>query len=259
MGRENRDKASDTVRARANNEPRRRGTAPGAVNQGEVSGDGGAAAPRATRRAERRPEMIRQRREERRTAYERQRRQWLYTRLGFAALALLVLAGIGYGIYRYVEDQNLNRVPEGTLAFEYSGSDHTASLEETVEYDEMPPVGGRHAASPFWQDCGYYAEPIRNESGVHSLEHGAVWITYDPDLPADDIAILREKANEQTFMLVSPLSDLPSPVVASAWNRQIQLDDANDERLDQFIRRFRLADTAPERGGACSGGVSTPA
>lgn len=44
------------------------------------------------------------------------------------------------------------------------------------------------------------------------------------------------------------MEDIPTPVVASAWGRQIQLDDADDERLDQFIRRFRLSPEALEPG-----------
>ena len=50
------------------------------------------------------------------------------------------------------------------------------------------------------------------------------------------------------------MEDIPTPVVASAWGRQIQLDDADDERLDQFIRRFRLGPEALEPGASCAGG-----
>ena len=45
-----------------------------------------------------------------------------------------------------------------------------------------PPVGG--AARPaYWADCTgtVYTVDIRHENAVHSLEHGAVWITYNPD------------------------------------------------------------------------------
>ena len=34
---------------------------------------------------------------------------------------------------------------------------------------------GEH--NPVWQNCGFYNKPVRDESAVHSLEHGAVWIT----------------------------------------------------------------------------------
>src|SRR5262245_66498261 len=58
-------------------------------------------------------------------------------------------------------------------------TDQTHTTED-VTYPENPPAGGPH--NPVWQNCGYYSEPIQDENGVHSLEHGAVWITYAPDL-----------------------------------------------------------------------------
>ncbi|MDQ3779611.1 MAG: DUF3105 domain-containing protein [Chloroflexota bacterium] len=209
------------------------------------------------RRAERRPEMIRERRDQRRQAYEQKQRQWLWMRIVIGVLGVLVLGGIAWGVYSYIQDRNLNVVPDGTRDFQYAASDHTASLEETVAYAESPPVGGRHAPPPYWQNCGSYDQPIRNESAVHSLEHGAVWITYRPDLEQAQVETLREKAS-QSYVLVSPYPDLPAPVVASSWNHQIQLDSASDERLDQFIRRFKEGPDTPEPGALCSGGVGTP-
>lgn len=209
------------------------------------------------RRAERRPEMVRQRRDDRRQAYEKRRRQWLITRLALAAVGLLIVAGLGFGLYSWNRDQQLNTVPEGVRNFQYAGSEHTPNLEERVDYEESPPVGGRHAPSPYWQNCGYYDAPIQNESAVHSLEHGAVWLTYRPDLPQAQVDLLREKA-EQSYLLVSPYEDQEAPVVASSWNHQLELDGANDERIDSFIRSFREGPDTPERGAACSGGVGTP-
>ena len=209
------------------------------------------------RRAERRPEMIRQQREDRRKAFEKQQRQWLLTKIGLIAFGVVVAVGLGVWIFSYVRDQQLNQRPEGTRDFAYVGSEHTASLEETVAYAETPPVGGTHAPAPYWQNCGFYDTPVRNETAVHSLEHGAVWITYEPSLPQEQIAILREKA-EQSYVLVSPYEGLPSPVVASSWGHQLQLESVDDERLDQFIRYFRQGPDTPEPGAACSGGWGRP-
>ena len=50
--------------------------------------------------------------------------------------------------------------------------------KEPVDYPQTPPVGGPH--NPIWQNCGFYSKPVRNEHAVHSMEHGAVWITYSP-------------------------------------------------------------------------------
>ena len=55
---------------------------------------------------------------------------------------------------------------------------------------KLPPPGGVHA--PTWQNCGIYREPIEARFAVHSLEHGAVWLTYDAELPEDDVESLEE-------------------------------------------------------------------
>ncbi len=218
-----------------------------------ASGDGSAAVP--PRRAERRPEMIRERREQRRREYARKERHWLWTRLGLIAFAVLAVAAIAWFGYNLLRDRQLNQVPEGTnTAFNYDVAEHVGS-GEVVEYAERPPVGGPHDAA--WQNCGYYSDPVRNENAVHSLEHGAVWVTYRPDLAQDQIDRLRDLAR-QDYLLVSPYPDLPSPVVASAWNNQLALDAATDDRLDQFIRYFKEGPQTPEPGARCTGAIGQP-
>lgn len=202
-------------------------------------------------RAERRPEMIRERREQRGATYERDQRTWMLTKIGLIAFGVLVVAGIGWLIYRGIEDRRLAVIPDGVVDYAYVGGEH---VNGTVAYTETPPVGGEHASAP--QNCGYYSAPIPSENAIHSLEHGAVWITYSPDLPADQVDRLRAIADEP-YTLVSPFEGLPSPVVASTWNHQILLESANDERLDQFIRSFRNGPDTPEPGALCIG-AGTP-
>ena len=200
--------------------------------------------------------MIRQRREQRREDYEKGRRQWLLTRIGLIAFGVLVVVGIGVFGFTRVRDQQLNQVPDGVNTnFSFVGNNHVAA-GETVPYAELPPVGGPHDA--VWQNCGYYAEPIRSENGVHSLEHGAVWVTFRPDLPADQIERLQTLAGDQPYLLVSPVPDLPSPVVASAWNNQLPLESIDDDRFDQFVRYFQQGPQTVEPGARCSGGVGEP-
>ncbi len=125
--------------------------------------------------------------------------------------------------------------------------------EDNVDYEQNPPAGGEH--SPVWQNCGVYTEPINSENAIHSLEHGAVWITYRPDLPEEQVEQIRELVNGQTCMLASPYPDLPAPVVASAWERQSSLEGADDPDLERFVSAFRQGPQTPEPGAACTGGV----
>ena len=145
------------------------------------------------------------------------------------------------------------RGPAGVQRFEVSERTH---INAPVAYAQVPPVGGNHA--PVWQNCGFYDASIANENGVHSLEHGAVWITYRPDLPIEQVDAVRRLTHGQTHVLVSPYPGLPAPVVASAWGRQLRLDSAGDPRLEQFVRAFQLGSSAPERGAPCTGGTGEP-
>jgi Protein of unknown function (DUF3105) len=152
----------------------------------------------------------------------------------------------------------VNRKPP-TVGFDkvtsFSGlsRNHTQSA---VHYPQNPPVGGDH--NPVWQNCGFYAQPIHNENGVHSMEHGTVWITYQPSLPKAQIDQLASIARSQTFVLVTPYPGLPAPVVASAWGKQEWLHSTNDPKLAQFVSAYRQGPQTPEPGAPCTGGTGTP-
>ncbi len=128
--------------------------------------------------------------------------------------------------------------------------------ESAQIYPQNPPAGGVHSAA--WLNCGIYDQPVKNENAVHSLEHGAVWITYRPDLPQSAVDQLRSLARGHSHVLLSPYPDLPKPVVASAWGLQLPVDDAADPRLSVFVSRYEQGPQTPEPGAVCSGGVGTP-
>ncbi len=142
---------------------------------------------------------------------------------------------------------------DGMLTYTGLSREHS---EAPQTYPQTPPVGGVH--SSVWQNCGIYDQPVRNENAVHSLEHGAVWITYRPDLPAAAVNTLRNLARGHDHVLLSPYPNLPHAVVASAWGLQLPLEDVNDARLSLFISRYEQGPQTPEPGAACSGGVGTP-
>jgi hypothetical protein len=128
-------------------------------------------------------------------------------------------------------------------------------VDTPVQYEQTPPVGGPHAPPPLWQNCAFYDSAVPSEHAVHSMEHGAVWVTYSPDLPEADRAELAELADD--YVLVSAYEGLPSPVVASAWGRQLQLIGVADPGLEAFIDQFANGPQSPEPGAPCSGGTSS--
>jgi hypothetical protein len=121
--------------------------------------------------------------------------------------------------------------------------------EGDLDYDLSPPAGGAHNPAP--APCDFYAEPIPDEYAVHTLEHGAVWIAFDPDLDAADVQKIQDIATANEKVLASPYPGLDHAVVLTAWARQLRLDSIDDPRVQQFITTYRDADTAPEAGGGC--------
>ena len=175
------------------------------------------------------------------------------------ALALVLVAVVG-GVWMYTSARGGSTVDgPGALAdaevlvFEGLEVGHV-EVGETVAYGVFPPVGGPHY--PIWQDCGVYAEPLRAEFAVHSLEHGAVWITYDASLSPGEVAGLEGLYTPGDYVIVSPLDGLPSRVVASAWGSQIRLDDPADPALAAYLREYVQNPGVPEPGAPCSGGNS---
>ena len=150
---------------------------------------------------------------------------------------------------------------EGLKTFSYAGGQQQ---EGKIAYTETPPLGG--AYSPLWQKCGAYTAPLYDEYAVHSLERGAVWITFVPTLPAADVAKLRALLAEPRAgsddkkavppSLLSPYAGLPTPVVVSVWNAQVQASSADDPRLGAFLDRYSKKSAAPEAEKGCSGGYT---
>ncbi len=123
-------------------------------------------------------------------------------------------------------------------------------VDGEVEYERIPPVGGNHAN--VWAACNgnIYSETIPEEQAMHSLEHGAVWVTYQPSMEESQITALRSKVRGYTFM--SPLAEQASPIILTAWGTQLSLQSVDDTRLDQFLAKFRQGPQTPEPGATCN-------
>ena len=92
-----------------------------------------------------------------------------------------------------------------------------------------------------------------NENAVHALEHGAVWITYQPGLAADQVATLAKSVTGVDRMLMSPYPGLKTAVSLQAWDYQLFVDSASDPRIAAFIKAVRFnPDTTPEVAATCS-------
>lgn len=171
-----------------------------------------------------------------------------------AALVVLGAALVAPLVDRAIRgEERAQRALDLTLVETWEITDRAHTMDD-VTYPQDPPAGGAHA--PVWLACGVYDEPVREENAVHDLEHGTVWITHDPGLPAADLETLAEQLPDNGIM--SPREGLPSPVVVTVWGAQLQLDGADDRRLGLFVEEYGDGHTAPEFGVSCEGGTPDP-
>jgi hypothetical protein len=174
------------------------------------------------------------------------------------AVVLFAAAVITYAVVQ-VNESNANQVEspdeiEGLQTFDAyeEPQDH---VDGPVDYAESPPVGGPHAPPPDWADCTgtVYDVDVRHENAVHSLEHGAVWITYNPDEIQDaDIDTLAALVKNESGRMMSPYVGLDSPISIQSWGHQLKVDSADDPRIEQFADLLTLNNEfTPEPGASC--------
>ncbi len=181
--------------------------------------------------------------------------------IAVAGVVVLIAVGIiGYGVFAAVQGSRgwEDKVADIAGVTNYREQKNAAidardHKDGPQTYVTSPPVGGAHNST--WQNCmgDVYDQPIANEHAVHSLEHGAVWVTYKQGLAADQVTKLKEKVQGKEYTLMSPYAGLDKNVSVQVWGYQLKTDDVNDPRIDQFIQDTRLV-SSMEPGAACSSG-----
>ena len=140
-----------------------------------------------------------------------------------------------------------------TITFpDYRAALHVTATQR-VAYDRSPPVGGPHDAE--WAACNgvVYPQAVRDENMVHILEHGAIWIAYNPaTLAAGDLDILKSLVVGKTYLALSPYPTLDQPISLQAWGHQLKLGSAADPRVREFITALQANPyVTPELNGSC--------
>ena len=204
-----------------------------------------------------------QKRQEKLAEYQKQlakrrRSKLVWWIVGSAAAVLVVGAVVASIVFApapapsYARGDSDGSAIDGIETFENTAN----HVEGEVDYAQTPPAGGDHDAA--WLNCGVYTEPVPNENAVHSLEHGAVWITYDPAQVSDDDVAELEAQLPSTYTVLSPYQDMDSPIAVTAWNAQLKIDSADDARIEEFMKAYWRSTNAPEPNAACTGAHDAP-
>ncbi|WP_354644748.1 DUF3105 domain-containing protein [Kitasatospora camelliae] len=191
------------------------------------------------------------RREERR--HERRRRIIIWSTAGILAAALA-----GGGVWAASTAKDDGAKPESTAiaGVQTFGQLSQTHVQTPVTYSQTPPVGGDH--NPVWLNCmgDVYTKPVPNENAVHSLEHGAVWISYNDKATPADVDTLSAKVKGGHHVFMSPYPTQPGTITLTAWSTQLTVDSASDPRVNAFLTQYVLGPQTPEPGAACTGGLT---
>ncbi|MEU0660876.1 DUF3105 domain-containing protein [Streptomyces lavendulocolor] len=195
----------------------------------------------------------------RRAEQARERR----TRIITISVSALVVAGlVGFGGYVLNEENKEKEQREAAAKAPISdekswdakklGRNH---VTKPVSYPMKPPVGGDH--DQVWLNCDrdVYKKPVPERNAVHSLEHGAVWVTYNDKAPAAEVKKLEEKVGKTSYSFMSPVKDQAGAIMLSAWGKQVTVDGADDPRVDAFFTKYVQGPQTPEPGAACTNGL----
>jgi len=181
-------------------------------------------------------------------------------------IGVIVVIGVGAGVLTYAfstvhdkekwvvsaDNQDPSENIEGVVRTKYAAGQHVEATQR-VAYDKTPPYGGPHDG--VWADCNgtVYPKAVRTENMVHALEHGSVWIAYNPDkIKGKALNTLKSKVQGQPYMLMSPWPGLDKPISMQSWGHQLKLTSVTDGRIDEFIKSLRENQYQnPEPGGRC--------
>ncbi|MFJ9027359.1 DUF3105 domain-containing protein [Streptomyces sp. NPDC102274] len=197
--------------------------------------------------------------EMRRVERARERRSRVITITASAVVVAALVAGGAYLLNKESDKKEQEQAAaEAPMKDEKSwdakklGRNH---VTEAVSYPMTPPVGGDH--NQVWMNCqgDVYKEAIPDVNAVHSLEHGAVWVTYNDKASDADVKALGEKVGKTPYSMMSPLKNQSGAIMLSAWGKQVTVDSATDPRVDQFFTKYVQGAQTPEPGAACTGGM----
>ena len=225
----------------------------------------GAAAGPATPQAEQTPqsqEKRRERLEARREAKakalaQKQRRQ---RRSRLVRIVVLLASVVTIVWFLFIRNSIPNAIAGHELehfdAFISESRSNALHTTDPVSYTENPPVSGPHSSIP--ADCGVYGTQIENVNMVHSLEHGAVGILYQPGVKVDEIREAEEIVESyESHVFSAPYPDLEDPYTIVAWAHLMRLDSFDRDAIVEFIDTFRQGGDAPEEQD-CPMGANQP-
>lgn len=161
--------------------------------------------------------------------------------LGFAAVVLTIALVVS-------AHRAYQAIPLGTPIAD-EGRMHVAAFSSFTN-QHYPPSSGPHYADSL--KPGFYSTPVPEGRYIHNLEHGYIVVLFkrsvDNGLLAAQLRDLPASFPSSKYgaakLIVAPYDDMPYPVVALAWDRELPLALADRSMLLRFYQEY--VDRGPE-------------
>jgi|GEM_PF-330249 len=120
-----------------------------------------------------------------------------------------------------------------TSEYEIQGTEHVTPGESHNTYNSNPPSSGWHyAQAPDW---AIYKKPILDESALHAVEHGGIWISYkDISTEQKEELELIQKDNKKA-VIMSPRNENDASIAIVSWGKVMKLEDVKTGLIQKFI------------------------
>lgn len=158
-------------------------------------------------------------------------------RIAVKILVVVVLvAALGYGLFWYASKREKD-LPGALIPDQ--GREHIAQNHQHT-YNSNPPTSGWHY--PQAAEWGAYREELPDETILHNLEHGGIWISYKPDISEEMRTELEGFFEEWgRKIIIAPRVKNDADIVLAAWTRldKLTVSEYSEERVERFIRAYR--------------------
>lgn len=181
------------------------------------------------------------RREEQRELQRFQQKKTSRQRVVKWVIAIIAIILVIYGIFLLISRTTTPRPGE---SFAIQGREHIPVGSEHPEYNSNPPTSGSHYAQP--TNWGVYQEELEDGNVIHSMEHGGIWISYQPSI--DDETKEKLEAIGKKYsgsVVVSPRSANDSLIALASWGRLEKLTSFDEALIVEFIKRNKNKSPEP--------------
>lgn len=150
-----------------------------------------------------------------------------------AAVAVSVIGGIV--IFKSTQPE----VIRPGVEHDDDGAQHIAAQDSPEYGGEEPPTSGDHSQPV---DKGAYSQELPDVNTIHNLEHGYIYVSYQPGLTQEEVskleALFFDPFSNPDFVpskvIMAPRTANTSPIILSSWQRSKKFEAIDEQAMIDY-------------------------